>query len=108
MTTRLNSEEQTFLPDNPNSDKFIKIQNHFFPKESIMIWTGDDELREQLRIIRTSIGGVINDISFMLDNHFKIGYELNHRDMRDLNKDLYHLYELETLYMSVLIARNSK
>lgn len=108
MTTRLNSEEQTFLPDNPNPTKFIKIQGLFYPKECMMIWTCDDQLIEHLRTIRTSIEGAISDLWFHLENHFKIGYDIDHRVMRDHNKDLYQLYELETLYKAVIIARNSK
>lgn len=104
MTTRLNSKEQAYLPVNSNPDKFIKIQDLFYPKECILIWIGDEELRKDMNMIRRQIRTTMVDLGFRIMDRG----ELDENQLKKLNKDLYNLYELETLYKAVLISRNVK
>lgn len=92
----------TLQPSNPNPIKYTKIQNYFYPKECILIWLGSEEIRKHFNQVGSTIALIKLDIKDQLR-------EYQHSSkFKELIYNLHDLYELETLYLSVLISRKEQ
>jgi hypothetical protein len=92
----------TLQPENPNPDKYMKIQGEYFPKECVLIWEGDGEILRYFRRVRVVFKETTEELEF------QIKHDRDEQRIKTLTYDLYHLYELETLYKAVYVARSMK